>query len=180
MERDTHELQAILARIEALEKENRRLKRWGLVALVLATALGAIFATQLAPEKITAREFEVVDSSGKTRAQMGLMSGEPGIILYDGQGEQRVELGMLFRESGRTLRESNPGISFTDPRGNALLGMGLTSSGSSWVVLSDQQGFRMNLGTTQTINPATGETRETSAASLVMFGKDGKVIWSAP
>jgi len=30
------------------------------------------------------------------------------------------------------------------------------------------------------LTPHTGETHKTSAASVVLFGKAGKVIWSAP
>jgi len=30
------------------------------------------------------------------------------------------------------------------------------------------------------VMPRTGEKRKTSAALLVLFGKDGKVLWSAP
>jgi len=36
------------------------------------------------------------------------------------------------------------------------------------------------IGSTGLMTPLTGESHKTSAASLVMSGKDGKVIWRAP
>jgi hypothetical protein len=60
--------------------------------------------------------------------------------------------------------------------------MDVNSSGAPQVELSDPQGFRMDLGSTGTINLKTGETQRTSAASIVMFGNDKEhhVIWRAP
>jgi hypothetical protein len=37
--------------------------------------------------------------------------------------------------------------------------------------------FQATVGSTDLVTPETGESRKTSAASVVMFGKDGKVIW---
>jgi hypothetical protein len=179
----------LVERLERLERAHRRLKGLALAALVLATALATIYAAQPVPSVITAHEFDVVDNSGKVRAKLsmmsggsGVMSGGPGMMFYDTEGKTRVELGMMFSESGKVLGGPNPGISFSDARGSALLGMGIHSAGSSWVVLGDEQGYRMNLGSTQTLNAATGETQQTSAASIVMFGndKERRVIWKAP
>ena len=60
--------------------------------------------------------------------------------------------------------------------------MGVDPSGKPWLTLVDPQGFRMDLGDAQTVIPTTGETQQTSAASIVMFGNDEKhhVIWKAP
>ncbi len=48
------------------------------------------------------------------------------------------------------------------------------------LTLSDPEGFQTTVGSTNLVTPRTGETHKTSAASLVLFGKDGKVLWSAP
>ena len=48
------------------------------------------------------------------------------------------------------------------------------------VELGDKQGFQAALGTTSTQSTRTGTSHKTSAASLVMFGADAKVLWSAP
>lgn len=46
--------------------------------------------------------------------------------------------------------------------------------------LTDKQGFETKIGRTSLETPRTGETHETSAASIVLFGKGSKVLWSAP
>lgn len=50
------------------------------------------------------------------------------------------------------------------------------------VSLTDRQGFSMALGSTATHTALTGETQQTSADSVVMFGNDKEhhVIWKAP
>lgn len=50
------------------------------------------------------------------------------------------------------------------------------------ISVSDGKGYRVDVGSTGLLSPETGETRRTSAASIVMFGsdKDHKVIWQAP
>jgi len=56
----------------------------------------------------------------------------------------------------------------------------LLNSESPVVELSDDKGFTASLGKTLLTIDKTGESRQRSAASLVMSGKDGKVLWSAP
>jgi hypothetical protein len=46
--------------------------------------------------------------------------------------------------------------------------------------LADSAGFSSAVGTVDLVTTRTGEQHKTSAASLVLFGKDGKVLWSAP
>jgi hypothetical protein len=53
------------------------------------------------------------------------------------------------------------------------------SDNGPFLLLADKHGFESRLGAVET-EGQSGETRRRSAASLVMFGKDGKVIWSAP
>jgi hypothetical protein len=48
------------------------------------------------------------------------------------------------------------------------------------VTVSDERGFQAILGQTYLKTPHSGETHMTSAASLVLFDKDKKVIWKAP
>ncbi|MGA2607184.1 MAG: hypothetical protein ABSH01_06965 [Terriglobia bacterium] len=78
----------LIGRVKKLERDNRRLTGFALAALVLATALATIYATQPVPRTITAHEFDVVDSSGKVRVSMGMPWGAPGIYLSDAQGNQ--------------------------------------------------------------------------------------------
>jgi hypothetical protein len=58
--------------------------------------------------------------------------------------------------------------------------MGLGPSGDPGIELGDAKGFEMDLGNANTITPTTGQTQQTSAASIVMFSTNKKVIWQAP
>jgi hypothetical protein len=185
-------------RLERLERDNRRLKGFAVGALVLATALFGIYAAQPVPEKITAHEFDVVDSTGKIRMKMFVhSSGEPAIRLLDAQGKARVAMGVLpSGEPGIALSDAQgkagammeidssgePNIHVFDAQHKERVKINVNSSGEPSIELSDPQGFSMDLGTTGTVNRITGETQRTSAASIVMFGndKDHKVIWQAP
>lgn len=183
----------IARRLEKLERDNRRLKGFAIAALVLAAAFGAVYATQSVPQKITAHEFDVLDSSGKVGISVrGRMinvfdaeSGLPrlqignvwptvvGIWLFEGHGSRTVELFPKAAESSD--------ISLFDTHGKPRMRMGLLS-GEPNIRLNDTRGFEMELGSMQTLAPATGTTEKTSAASIIMFGndKDHHAIWQAP
>lgn len=159
-------------RVERLERDNRRLKRLGAAALVLAAAMGAIYATRPVPQKITAREFDAVDASGKVRVTLGTLqgvAGEPTLTLT-GQNRQT-----LLEAPGLVMLISN------SHEGASAITIG-ASHGLPGIMLADGQGFEMDLGSAKTVAPKTGATQQTSAASIVMFGNDKKhhIIWSAP
>jgi hypothetical protein len=46
--------------------------------------------------------------------------------------------------------------------------------------LSDKQGFSTVIGDSELEKPRTGEKRKSSAASIVLYGKDGIPLWLAP
>jgi hypothetical protein len=48
------------------------------------------------------------------------------------------------------------------------------------VRLSFEEGFQTVIGIVEAVTPGTGEKRRTSAASIALFDKDNKVLWSAP
>ena len=50
----------------------------------------------------------------------------------------------------------------------------------SAVILTDKEGSATTIGTEDLTSPRTGETHKTSAASVVLFDKDKKVLWKAP
>ena len=187
----------LVGRLEKLERDNRRLKRLGAAALVLAAALGAIYATRPVPAKITAHEFDLVDRSGATRGFMGVRDGASNITLSDSQGKPGVVMAALSSgASGISLSDSQgkagvamtvspsgePSVGLSDSQGNPRVFMVVLPSGEPDITLQDAQGFSMDLGSTNTVTLTTGQTQKTSAASIVMFGNDKKhhVIWQAP
>jgi hypothetical protein len=48
------------------------------------------------------------------------------------------------------------------------------------LTLSDAQGFRTIVGTASLNTPTTGASTKTSAASVILFDKEGRSVWSAP
>ena len=85
----------LLERLERLETSNRRMKRSTLTAVVLAVALGGVYATRPVPNIIKTHAFELVDSSGNVRVAMdaGTRSiHESGITLYDNNGRGRIAI----------------------------------------------------------------------------------------
>jgi hypothetical protein len=71
-------------RLEKLERDNRRLKGLATIALIIAAALGAIYAARPVPQRIEAHEFDVVDNAGKVRVRIGQTDSPEmyGVKLY--------------------------------------------------------------------------------------------------
>jgi hypothetical protein len=165
----------LVERLERLERAHRRLKGFALAALVLATALATIYATQPVPQTITAHQFNVVDGSGKVRVSMGGLQGQPmfGFSVYDAQGKPGVSV---------VVSPSGAIIDLGDAQGLVRTKLNVTPEGESSIALSDPQGFEMDLGSTKTVMAATGATERTSVASIAMFANDKErhVIWKVP
>ena len=134
-----------LHRLEALERENRRLRRYSTFAFVgLAVLLGLIVAIvwtsgrQGAPgtvaDQVTARRFVLRDQTGAIRGAWGL--GEDGavrLLLQDAAGHQRVKLTLL--------RDGTSGLSFADSGGRARVVVGLLSDQTASVAFADDAGM---------------------------------------
>lgn len=210
----------LVSRIVNLERDNRRLKAFAFGALVLAAALGGIYATRSIPLKITAHEFDVVDSSGRARVNMRVQSdgiaiievddaqgvprvammtnasGAPSVNVFNEQGHEIASLGSSNLGGGDVAVEDSQGqtraiIGATDSlggsdfwlydaSGNRRAAMTVSASGAPAIQLSDARGFNMYMGSTSMESPTTGVKQQTSAASIVMSGKDHHVIWQAP
>jgi hypothetical protein len=46
--------------------------------------------------------------------------------------------------------------------------------------IEDSQGYKATVGSTGLVTPRTGETHNTSAATVLLFDKQKNVIWKAP
>ena len=55
-----------------------------------------------------------------------------------------------------------------------------TDSDGAALRLSDSRGFSTTIGSADLVTPSTGETHQTSAASIRMSNDKGNVIWAAP
>jgi hypothetical protein len=98
MSAQAEEVRAILARIERLERQNRRLKRiavGGLLLLVTVAVMGAPSPSRT----IEAQRFVLTDSAGRTRAVLGTEKADatqsfysPTLTLYTENGKPGLQL----------------------------------------------------------------------------------------
>jgi hypothetical protein len=215
------DLNGVVARLERVERENRRLKRAIVLALVI---VGAIFVMGQAQgtKTIDATQFNVRDPRGRVRGTFGTFEGltqltlygpegpqsgnpaasmisigngkqGPYVIFTDGKGKTRLDL-VLDRDDEPGLRLYNreaEEIAALSASGNSAdLGLGRVGGPEQFevsvgpdfaphLVLSDKAGFQTLIGAAEVQTPR-GETLHSSAATIVLFGKDRHVLWSAP
>jgi len=202
---------SIIARVEHLEKENRRLKQGALVCLVALASIGLMGQTQhkttttkkpapppapafVMPDNIEAKSFILKDPNGKTRAELSMGWTGPSLKLLDQSGSALVTL---------SLNDSAPGGPFvllSDPQHHAGLSMSvLENAGSQLTLTGEREDIQAHLGVTPdgtnfeltdrdgfsaSIGDGTvtkgGQVKKTTAASIALFNKDRKVLWSQP
>jgi len=111
---------------------------------------------------------ELTDSTGRV-VSLNMRSSVAGFALEDAS---RVRA--MF-----ALNSDEPGLMLLDKTGNVATLLTDDEAGPG-LGLWDTEGYSATLGVEGAMNPATGETKKTSAASLVLFDKEKKVIWKAP
>jgi hypothetical protein len=218
----------LLARIERLEQQNRRLKRGALVCLLAVASMALlVFASNkllaqtqaprkpaakpstsakapatpsapapvVLPENIEAKSFILKDAAGMARAVLAMGGTGPSLKLMDTAGTALVTLALNDAAPG------GPYLLLSDPQHKAALSMsvlggagsqltltgerpdiqahlGVAPDGTS-LVLSDADGFSANIGSG--IQPAkNGQIKKTQAASIALFNKDRRLLYSAP
>jgi hypothetical protein len=179
----------LLGRLQKLERDNRRMKRVGAVVLIAITTL--IFMGQTGKNRaLDADSLVIRDANGRVRIEFGMVDDtSPTLKMYGGPDNKNASVVLTSNQKGSYLSLWGKGLSLpvtvlsnTDEGPSLLLTdfTGSTLVGPASVNTYDQDKFSGFLGKTQTVNPQTGATTKTSAASLTLFGKDGKVIWQAP
>jgi len=94
----------------------------------------------------------------------------PTLLLMS---EQTGSSLMFLGKSTVLLQNYSPSLLLIDSTGN-------TEVGAAYVRTHDTDNFIAALGRMDTANPKTGAATKTSAASLILFGKDGKSIYQVP
>ena len=184
-----HDLSAVVARVEKLERENRRLKIVGcaVVAILAAVALTGAVMPQEVPDEIRARRFVAVDESGAGRA----LITKNGFLSRDENGNSRTALTTIglayFDENGTTRAEIQAGsIRYFDENGAARIAIG--SDGifhadenrvirammvkGGFIYADENEMQRALLGEAP---PGLG-----LSVNVVLFDTEGNVIWQAP
>jgi hypothetical protein len=143
------EVEMLAARLDALERANRRLRRALVAVGAGAVLLGALASTRTAvakdPKVIDCQKVRIVDSTDKVRGVFGLSNDEtPVFALIDAEGKARTVV---------TLdAEGNPSLAFTDKTEKPRLSMAHTDSGPAVVLRHKDEGACLSLAS------APGET----------------------
>ncbi len=176
--------------ISLFEKNGKRAVTLGLIGtgsgLALHNNKGEVRAALAIVEGAPC--LELYDENGNLSTFIGFLEGEPRVTLHDKTGKMRALL---------DVSEGEPHLVLRDKNGNLRVFVGLIG-GDPRLMLQDKEGSRMTeqgsglklrdkdgqtralLGCTTLETTRTGEVTKRPASSLVLFDKEGKVIFEAP
>jgi hypothetical protein len=142
---------------------------------------------------VEAQSFVLKDANGHVRAELALMGSTPSLKFRDESGSALVTLSLNDKPAGpllllsdpqhhasvalSVLENAGPQLSLAGERPDIQLRMGVSPDGTT-LELSDKDGFMTSIGSG--VLSKNGQAKKTSAASIVLFGKDRKVLWSQP
>jgi hypothetical protein len=152
-------------------------------------------AAPVTPDQVEAHSFVLKDSNGKVRAELSMTGTGPGLKLRDDAGTALVTLSLNDdAPQGPLLLMSDPqhkaGVSISVLAGNgsqlALVGerpdiqarMAVAPAGTSFE-MSDADGFTTSIGNGLQTSKSN-KPKQTTAASITLYGKDRKLLWSTP
>jgi hypothetical protein len=161
----------LVRRLNRLELENLWLKR--LATFVFVGIAAVFFMGQSKPpdvaEVVESESFILRDGTGRIRARLGILNEKLALVFQDEDGTARASLTMI--------KDGPPSLNLYDKTGNARAILGYTELGTTRIIQTLENtstGSR-----TRFITSRTGKVAR-SESSLVLFGKDRKVIWRAP
>ena len=115
MTAQTAELAAVVARLEKVERQNRRLRGAGIAVAVLAAA-GLLMGQAMPTVRIVQAEgFQLKDGQGKVRAGLGMDKEGPVLFLADENGKPRAELAVGKAGPGLGLYDENGKPTWSQP-----------------------------------------------------------------
>lgn len=82
----SHSFEVLETRVGRLERQNRLLKYLALVLLALAAAT-AVFGQRDKDVTLQGQKFELRDGTGRVRAELAILNGEPVLSFYDEHGD---------------------------------------------------------------------------------------------
>jgi hypothetical protein len=147
------------------------------------------------PKNIEAESFVLKDANGRVRAELAMSGEGPSLKFRDQSGSALVTLSLLDSAPGGPLFLLSDGqhraslsmsvasgqgsqLSLIGERADVQAHIGVTPDGTE-LELTDKDGFTASIG--NGVKAAkNGQVKNTSAGSITLFGKDRKVLWSAP
>lgn len=159
-------LDILTQRLDRLERENRRLKRWGALMLLSMSAVLTMGQIPARTRTIEAEEFVLKDGTGKDRAVLATVEdGTPFLGFIDKDRRLRVSFGL--ESTGAPL------LSLIDKNNKVRLVLAVKPDVPDdlpvLILFNKDQEQRALL----TIKPD-------GVPFVVLLNKDGKAIWKAP
>jgi len=207
---DHQEKHALEIRIEKLERQNRLFRRGlltGVIALISVALMAQTKHPKKAapaappepaamPDKIEAGSFILKDPNGKVRAELSMAGTGPAFKLRDANGVPLVSLSVNDgNPSGPLVLLSDPQqqasvsisvlhgmgsqLSLIGARADIQARMAVAPDGTTFE-LSDADGFTTSIGNGIQTPKGNKQPKKTTAASVTLYGKDRKVLWTAP
>jgi hypothetical protein len=168
----------------------------GLMIGALLLTGGRVWRPSAVDDVARARAFELIDASGKVRASLAFgFGGSPVLSLYDSarkvglrlsltrEGDSFLTLSGSARRSHLSLfaaQDGKAGLDLYGAQGRQGSFQLYPDRGVSVVLYDTAATLRTFLGTSSLEYPRSGEKATRPQSSLVLFGQDGKVIWTAP
>jgi hypothetical protein len=192
-------LEDLQGRLLKLEKQNRRFKQLGVAALIVP-ALLVVMGQAPSKKTVEANEFVLKDANGRIRAKIGMgldfqHKDGPAIVLFDAENDSRISISTSEDDAQVLVNSHQAGASssmWAGAPGNRGSGLGVTGPAGvvrvnlngpvgdgPQVSVEDKEGYSTQIGRSDLVTK-TGREEKTPAASLVLFNKDKKVMWSAP
>lgn len=162
MTRETACLDTVVARLEKIERQNRRLKLAGALLLILGSSL-LLMGTFSSPSRtVKAEHFALLDPRGKVRARLSTIGESAALSFHDPHG--------LTRASLTVGGDGFPGLVFHDQHGEVRVFLGVVD-GEPILGLRDHSG-------TQRAMVKLGKADGTP--SIFVTDTDGNILWHVP
>jgi hypothetical protein len=161
----THEtpcLDTVIARLEKVERQNRRFKLAGVCLLILGSSLLLMGAFASPPRTVKAEHFTLLDPRGKARARLSTVGDSAVLSFHDQQG--------LTRASFTVGSDGFPGLVFHDQHGEVRVFLGVVD-GEPVLGLRDHRGAHRAM---VKLSQADG------APLIFVTDTDGNTLWQAP
>jgi hypothetical protein len=178
-------------RLSFLEEQNRRLKWGGIAVLIAFSAVLLMGQAKPTPRSVEAEKFVLKDANGNVRGWMGVIGEGSEIVLGNSNRQPMLTLEVSTdsddlhfygsRNSGMNLglNSGDPSISLMGAEKSGAAGIIFRKNGPS-LKLEDAKGYTALIGATESENAVNGQTKFTSAASVVLLDNHKKIIWKAP
>ena len=142
---------------------------------------------------LKANQIFLNDEKGNNRAMLSVIEGVPSIILFDKKDNARAMLalpngdypGLFLMDEKRNniasllITENGPSISLSDNNEKIRSEIVVLEDGPQMHLFDEMGKIRAELGRGKTVSPDGKETTYPES-SLLLFGADGKVRWTAP